>query len=401
MSNTAEAAPPLAAAPARRAGAYTFGFLFASESLVRAFNASVLSIQAHDLLGSSQKVSVLSTAVSLAVLAATLNLPNLLRRLSARHAYFFGITLLVTASLLIASFTLPGQAFGVFLRNTGAAVLQVMLSLYILDNIPRDRLAETEPLRLTFSVVSWTVGPAAGVWLYTRHGPLGPQIAAIVAALVLIVFFARLRLAEPRAQAAVANRPYHALANVRRFAAQPRLRLAWIIAFGRSCFWSGLFIYGPLLMLEGGESKMAAGLLLSLSQAMLLITFLYGRLARHMGVRRVITLCLVLAAGFSFAAGVAGPAHPLMAGGLLLAGALATTGLDGVGGIPFLRAVRPHEKTRMAAVYRTFIEVSEIIPGFIFALILSLWDLGAAFMVLGCGLAVVAGYAWHYLPKSL
>lgn len=384
----------------RRAGAMTFGFLFAAESLVRAINASVLSIQAHDLLGSSQKVSVLSTLVSLAVLATALNLPNVLRRLSARRAYFLGIGLLMLASVLLATFTLPGQALGVFLRNTGAAVLQVMLSLYILDHIPRDRLAETEPLRLTFSVLSWTAGPALGVWLYTRYGPAGPQLAALAAALFLVLFFSWLRLAEPR-PSAMAHRPFHPLANVRRFAAQPRLRLAWIIAFGRSCFWSGLFIYGPLLMLEGGESKMAAGLLLSLSQAMLLITFLYGRLARHMGVRKVITLCLVLAAGFSFAAGVAGPAHPLLAGGLLLAGALATTGLDGVGGIPFLRAVRPHEKTRMAPVYRTFIEFSEIIPGFVFALILSVWDLGAAFMVLGSGLAVVAGYAWHYLPRSL
>ena len=389
------------AAIARRPGAYTFGFLFAAESLVRAFNASVISIQAHDLLGSSQKVSVLSTLVSVSVLLVTLNLPNLLRRMTARHAYFFGIGLLMAASLLLASYSVPGQALGVFMRNSGAAVLQVMLSLYILDNIPRDRLAQTEPLRLTFSVVSWTVGPAAGVWLYTRFGPLGPQVAAIAAALTLVALFTWLKLAEPRSQTSQADHAFHPMANVRRFAAQPRLRLAWIIAFGRSCFWTGMFIYGPLLMLEGGESKMTAGLLLSVSQAMLLVTFVYGHLANHMGVRKVITLCLVLAAGFSFLAGLAGPQHPLVAGAMLLAGALATTGLDGVGGIPFLRAVRPHEKTRMAAVYRTFIECSEIIPGFVFALILSVSDLGAAFMVLGCGMAVVAGYAWHYLPKSL
>ena len=48
----------------RRAGAYTFAALFAVESFVRALNSTVVSLQAYDILGAAQKVSVLSTAVS-------------------------------------------------------------------------------------------------------------------------------------------------------------------------------------------------------------------------------------------------------------------------------------------------------------------------------------------------
>ena len=42
-----------------RVGAGTFGVLFLLESLTRAFNSGVLSIQAYDILGTTQKVSLL------------------------------------------------------------------------------------------------------------------------------------------------------------------------------------------------------------------------------------------------------------------------------------------------------------------------------------------------------
>ena len=47
----------------RRAGAYTFAAIFAGESFVRAVNATVVSLQAYDILGTAQQVSVLSTGV--------------------------------------------------------------------------------------------------------------------------------------------------------------------------------------------------------------------------------------------------------------------------------------------------------------------------------------------------
>ena len=61
------------AAPPKR-GALAFASLFAVESFARALISTVVSVQAHDLLQSSQKVSVLFTCVSLAVLASTLTL---------------------------------------------------------------------------------------------------------------------------------------------------------------------------------------------------------------------------------------------------------------------------------------------------------------------------------------
>src|SRR3546814_7761975 len=41
--------------------------------------------------------------------------------------------------------------------------------------------------------------------------------------------------------------------NIRRFLAQPRLRLAWVIPFARSAFWTTFFVYPPLYIVKRSE----------------------------------------------------------------------------------------------------------------------------------------------------
>ena len=86
----------------RKAGAYTCAAIFAVESLARALNSTVVSLQAYDILGTSQKVSVLSSTMSLIVLITTLLLPQVLGSLRRRWAYTLGISMMMAARTQIA-----------------------------------------------------------------------------------------------------------------------------------------------------------------------------------------------------------------------------------------------------------------------------------------------------------
>ncbi len=386
----------------QKAGAFTFATIFVIESFTRSLNVTVVSLQAYDILGSSQKVSVLATMVSFTLLLLTLMLPLLLGRLRRRWAYSLGALLLLIASLALATHTLPGQAIGMFLRNGGSAIFHIVLSLYILDNIRRQDLARVEPIRLSMSAISWTAGPGLGVWLYVNYGSWGTQAAVIASLAVLMAVFWYLRLSDKGAALPSGTlQPFNPLANVRRFTSQPRLVLAWFVAFGRSCFWATFMIYGPLLIVESGLGKGMSGLVISASQALLLAAYWSGSLARRYGVRTVLAGSFCLASVASLGAGIAGTDAPYVAIVLLLVGALAGSALDGVGGIPFLRAVRPHERQRMTAVYRTSIEFSDLIPPFIFAFALLRFEIGVVFVVLGLWLGVMGFVTWRYLPRSL
>ncbi|MCA0434419.1 MAG: MFS transporter [Proteobacteria bacterium] len=385
----------------RKAGAWTFAAIFSLESFVRALNASVIPIQAYELLGSSRNVSVLSTGVALAVLITTLMLPLAFGHMRRRWAYSLGITCSLAAALFLASHTITGQVAGYYFRQTGASIMNVALSLYILDHINRADYARSEPIRLSSSTISWTLGPMLGVWLYQEYGYWAPQIAVMAAAVTLATVFWILRLADPVTlpQGNLTN--FNPLANAWYFFSQPRLRLAWFIAFMRSVFWSGLFTYGPLLMIESGLSKASAGIVVSASQIILPSALVFGWVAIRTGVRPVITACFVSMALATIAAGISGGDTPYWTIAFLLIGALAASGLDGVGAIPYMRAVRPRDRSRMTSVYRTFLESSEIIPGFIFSLVLSFAPTSAVFIVISFAALVMAFVAWKFLPKSL
>lgn len=396
-----EASPVLwTAAPPQR-GALAFAGLFAIESLARALIATVVSVQAHDLLLESQKVSMLFTAVSLTVLCTTLSLPILFRHLPRRWAYSGGVGMLIAACVAFASYTLPGQALGMYLRNVGTATLNIALALYILDHIRRADLVRSEPLRLTFSTISWTIGPYAGVWLYENYGPMAPQTITIGICFTLIAIFWYLRLNDHPVIRPAKPVRMSPLRNVRRFMAQPRLRLAWLVAFGRSCFWSTFFIYGPLLMIEGKLGKEAGGLLISAGNLVLCTAYLFGKIAERVGVRKVITGAFAAGSVLSIGAGLAGTPMPIVAAIFLLAGAVCASALDGVGGIPFLRAVRAHERPQMTGVYRTYIDLSDLIPSLTFSFALLVLPLGSVFCILGVALAVIGSIAWRYLPRSM
>ena len=396
-----EASPVIWTAVPPKRGAFAFATLFAVESFSRALVATVVSVQAHDLLMSSQRVSVLFTCVSLAVLVSTLTLPMLFRYVPRRWIYTAGVAGLILASLAFAFHTLPGQVGGMYLRNVGAATLNIALALYILDHIRKADLVRSEPMRLTFSTVSWTIGPFLGVWLYETYGPWAPQLLCIATCCLVIIFFWYLRLNDHPVIKAATSTLQNPLANVGRFVSQPRLRLAWIIAFGRSCFWTTFFVYGSLLMTEGNLGKEASGLLISLSQLALCTAYLFGKISERIGVRKVIFWSYAVAALAMIGAGYAGTAAPILAAVFLLIGAVANSALDGVGGIPYLRSVRAHERPQMTGVYRSYIDLSDLLPSLIYSFVLLAFPLGTVFYILGVWLAIVGFVAWRYLPRSM
>lgn len=383
------------------AGPLVIAAIFAGESLVRALNVSVLPLQAYDLLGSSQRVSLLATCVSLCVMCTTLFLPVLFRNVRRRWTYTAGVSLVMAAALMFASYTVAGQILGQYLRNTGAALMNVTLSLYIMDNIRKADLAMSEPVRLAASTVSWVVGPMTGAWLYTHYGPIAAHSAVLAAGGVLLTGFWYARLRDTFTLTPGTLSGFNPLANARAFFSQPRLRLAWSIAFARSAFWSGVFIYGPLLVVEGGLSKAIAGMVISASQIVLPLSLVYGWLSRRYGVRPIITLCFWGMAIASLCAGLLGEIHVWTATAFLLLGSFCATGLDGVGGVPFLRAVKPRQRRDMASVYRTFFESAELIPGFVYAIVLLHFHVGAVFVLLSGLMVLLAGLSWRYLPKSM
>jgi MFS family permease len=334
-------------------------------------------------------------------MVATLCAPLLFQYLRRRSVYVIGAVALIGASACLATYTLAGQAAGMFLRILGAGTLAITLNLYIMEFIPRHGFVRSESLRLAMATFAWTIGPWFGVWLYVTYGHVVPYLWSAGWALVLIPIFFWFRLAGRQSRTAFTARPANPISNIRRFVAQPRLRLAWLIAFGRSCYWGTFYVYAPILMVSTGEGKLSGGLVVSIGNALLALAVGWGRLGTRIGVRRVVVLSFVAAAIMAILAGIAGERHPWIAAILLLLGVNFAVALDAVGSTPFLRAAHPYERPQMTAVYRTNLDLSDLLPALIYSIILGFAGLGAVFTALGLFCACCAYVAWRYLPRSM
>lgn len=379
--------------------ARTFAVLYSLAATGRVLLITLIPLQALALLGDAQAVSVLYFAVSAANLALSLSIPRLVRYLHRRRVFTLGGLLMVAAPLAMALGTTPGLVAGMVLQVFGVACIEITLSLYLMDHIRRQDMGRFEPTRLFYAAGVWAVGPWLGVYLKDQAGDWVPYAISSVAALVTLCLFWVLRLQENSAVSPAKRPPPRLSKYLPRFFEQPRLRLAWLLAFGRSAWWAMFFVYAPIFAVESGLDQITAGAIVSIASGALFIVPLWGWLARRYGLRRLFFAAFA-ASGLVTVAIALSSGVPWLAAAVLVAAAITTSAVDGGGNVPFLRAVHPMERAEMTTVFTTYRDVSQLAPPGVFALLLKVFHLPAVFVAGGIGMLVVSYFA-RYLPRRM
>ena len=188
---------------------------------------------------------------------------------------------------------------------------------------------------------------------------------------------------------------------VHRFVKQPRLRLSWLLAFGRNSWWLIYFIYAPIYTRQSGYGPELGGFIVTLGMLPLLLARVWARLANRFSMRKLMMTAYGTTALLSITAALFAlydkPSACLVF--LVLAAFMATV-IDGGGNVPFLRAVKPLERPAMTSVFMTFRHVSPIVmPGI---MTIALWFLPLPFVFIISGLLTLAmAMLALYLPRSM
>lgn len=372
--------PPAAAA--RKPGARAFAALAAVEAGIRGMLLSVFPLALYRVLGDAGTVSAVYFAVGLASLCVGLLLPWVNRRVPRRWLYTVGATLYLVGS----GFGMLGGAYviGALIACTIATVTCfICLNAYVLDYVAKHDLGRTETLRMFYSALAWSAGPVTGVALLNLWAP-APFLVAAAFALVQLALFWALQLGNgriiQRARAAAPN----PLTFMTRFFAQPRLIAGWLFAVMRSCGWWGYIVYLPIYAIEAGFPEGLGGALVSATNGFLFVTPLMLRWVQRRSVRVAVRTGFLWAA-VAFLLAAVSPV-PVIGVALLFGASVFLILLDVSGGLPFLMAVKPSERTEMAAVYSSFRDVSGIVTPGLGAVILLFAPIQGVFAVVGLGL---------------
>ena len=360
--------------------------------------AAIIPIEAFGHLGSAQKVSVLFFAISIVGVAGAVCVPLIVHKVGRQRLVAIGIAISILSALLLAIEAPVPLIAGATIRVFGFLCIDIVLEIVIMERIPRRNIARFEAVRIFCMGVGLIIGPWLGVWLSTRVGFWSPFSLLILVVSVVGIYIFRSRLRLSLVDLPASDTVPNPLRFIRRFCQQPRLRLAWVLSFARSAWWTMFFIYSPIYCVQAGLGEQSAGAILSAASAAILLAPLFGRLAARIGIR------LLLAIGYGSTGLVtilvAVVAHsPWLGVGFLLGAAVCAAIIDAIGNALFLRAAHAHERAEMTAVFTTYREVAQLGPPGLFAILLNMFTLPVVFVVSGASMVLMT-YFTRYIPKS-
>ncbi|MCK0104534.1 MFS transporter [Pseudohalocynthiibacter sp. F2068] len=361
-----------------------FAILAGIEAVARGILVSVFPLAMYRALQDASVVSEVYFLVGIASLITGLMVPWLTRFIPRRWVYSIGVAMYFCGSCLAILNEPVAMVAALMLNTISIVIVFVCFNAYVLDYISKIELGKAETQRMFFSALGWTLGPVCGVMLMRWWDPL-PFLIAAGASLALLIVFLVMRLGNGKLITRAHKPAPNPLAFVRRFFAQPRLIAGWMFAVVRSCGWWVYVVYLPIYAVENGLGEQTGGIMLSITNGALFLTPFMLRWIQRYSVRYAVRAGFMTAGALFFFAGVL-PLPALVVVGLLMLGSFFLILLDVCGGLPFLMAVKPSERTEMSAIYSSFRDVSGILtPGAVW-LVLLIAPLSGSFVAAGAGL---------------
>ncbi len=364
-------------------GAAGFGVLSAMDAGARGILISVFPLLMYRTFASADVISIVYLAVGVASLIAVLSMPWIIRLVSRRWMFSIG-ALGYSLGLVLILIDADAAPYALLVYAVSSVTVFVCLNAYVLDYIEQAELGRCETLRMFYSAMAWTAGPVLGVFLESVWTPL-PFLVSAVFGCLLFAGFWWMHLGDGklirRTQKAAAN----PLAYLGRFVVQPRLVAGYLFAMIRSCGWWVYVVYLPIFAIESGLGEQIGGIALSFTNSLLFVTPFMLRFVNRRTVRASVRLgFLVSSALFCTATFVAD--EPLTAIICLFFGSAFLVLLDICGGLPFLMAVKPSERTEMSAIYSSYRDVSGILTPTCAALVLVFAPVSGLFITAGVAL---------------
>jgi ACDE family multidrug resistance protein len=373
--------------------------LNAFEGFARSLIIGIIPLLALQALGSKEMVTRAYLLASILTLFITLNFALLERLLQRRWVLTLGVGFTISATLILIFGDGLVIAVGIGLQSAAASIFSVCISLYIMDYIGKKDLIFTESKRLLYTGVAWMIGPVLGLWLWEETFDWVPFALTACAASIMLAYFWYLRLGHSRVLQPAKRPSVNVFRIIPRYFQQPALRIAYWITLSRAVFWMSLFIYGPIYVIEAGLPSWVAGGLLSLVSGLLLLSPFIRRLASRFGIRIVIVRAFILIGVSILCLYFVGEPKPIGLFFWVLASVGGVT-IDVLGNIPFMRMVKPRERTEMTMIFSTWREASQLLAPLLVSLVL-LWAPFEVFYLVLALLLFSASVAASFLPRRL
>lgn len=363
---------------------FVSGFSFANFGLFTGFadgiyNA-VYSLVILEIFRSSAVVGVYVAAYAAFCMLVGLFANELLRQFSKARLFYFSMLMLAVCYAMMG-FSIRPFTFIALDYTTGIAItlVGVLIPLFMSDFSKNVGMAKLNARYHLWLNVGALFAPMIAVAIASRFDNRAAFFASALIYLAAVLFFKFFGIVQEEKKARPVNprRTVRALMrNTRMFFSTPGMTRAYAINFGYYSLRAMRYLYVPIVVIENGFSKDTLGWVLTLGIIpYLMLSEIMGRAVRRYGKSIWLGLGFGSFALFSAAATVI-TGYPLLAIFVLwqISGAL----MESVHDLMFFDTAKKSEQTRFYGVFRTSVNLPNVVAPILGAACIALYGATAA-----------------------
>ncbi|MBS3072773.1 MFS transporter [Candidatus Pacearchaeota archaeon] len=355
-------------------------FIGSIGGLASAFITTIWAVYLNNFLGNSAQVGLVSALLSfIAILSYFVFIP-LIEKSSKSKLFVLSLIIFGISYLLFSII----DNFYLFLLvavvvNIFYAIRITTFGLIIKDKSPRKRLPRNEGLIYTFANFSWVIGPLMAGYIASKFGNKTIFfIASLLIFLCIIIFFISGIKDNKKERYADKN----IFKNIKDFLNNKNRVITYIIGSGPSFWWSMIYLFIPLYIINNGLNELLIGyFLFAIPIPLILLEYKFSKLTSKIGFRKLFKLGFLIAAIASIICFFVPNYYIVLI--ILILASIGLAMLEPTTEAYYFKILDKKEEQRFYGPYNTRIEIGGLLGKFIPSLLILILPFDYIFLIFG------------------
>ncbi len=371
-------------------GAYFLVLLSFMVSLSISFLAPVFPLYIKTLVPKEAYVGYVSAAIAVLLLIGNFIANNFLeahKKLRLMRLGLFGCTITIALLSIINQlhYFLILQVFRTFFLVS----VFITLALFIREYASTKNLGKLEGMHFTVSNIAWLIGPIFGALLAEKYSIQTIFLISTIFPFIALVLINSYPLREEEIK--IRKNKNNIIKNIKDYFKDKDLKVLYFISMGLLMWWAMIYTFTPLFIKSNNLSTSIIGyLFFAITIPLILLEIPIGKLADKHGFKRyfffgfiIIAIAAILTYFFSI----------FIVLGLLTLASIGAAFLEPLRETYLLKKVSKEDLPHRFAIYRTSVDIGQIVGPVLFSTILLYSNFRVLYLVVGLLMFIFALYS--------
>ncbi|MFH0808662.1 MAG: MFS transporter [archaeon] len=365
-------------------------------SLAFSFTDTIWAVYLDSFVHNISVVGFISAFLTLVSFASFFFITTLIEKSSKTKLFSLSLFLFFVSYLL---FAVNRNFYFVVVLAVIVTVLHTLritsFGILVKEDSGKTQLSRNEGLMYTFMNLAWVIGPLIAGIISEKYGISLIFVLSAIFILVSFLFFKISRIRDP----GIREKEHpNIIRNFRDFFRNKDRRLAYVLSGGVNFWWSLIYVFIPVFIVENGlHIKWVGYFLFAIAVPLIIFSYHFSKLAGRVGFKKIFKVGFLIPCLMAIFCFFIGDIYLVLAA--LVFASVGLSMLEATTGSYFFDILKKKEELRFYGPYNTAIDVNHFVSRLFPSLLLLF--LPFKFIFLFYGLAMFVFFLFSFRVKNI